>query len=287
MGIFNLIGTGVGSYFGGPAGGAVGGGIGSMLDGGAQAAGSAGGVIGANAAANISDKAAEWDKNFASQQLTPYTKLGQGAIDSYKDMMGTGLGKQAYGLYGDMLKKQQGEYSGGFQQSPGYQWQLNQGLDALQNSAAARGGLYSGQTMKDVNNYAQNAANTDYQQWVNNRNGFMQNIAQGGQMGLNAAQQPLVTGATSADALTKYSIDANNKAASAKADAAQATGNGAAGIWNTISKVGGGLIDQFSGGGSGGMSSAFSSPATQGGGGGLSAFQLPQGISSNSSFSFG
>lgn len=48
------------------------------------------------------------------------------------------------------------------QQYPGYQFQLQQGLSALQNSAAAQGGLLSGNTGEALTNYAQNAAQSDY-----------------------------------------------------------------------------------------------------------------------------
>lgn len=45
---------------------------------------------------------------------------------------------------------------------PGWQFRLNQGLDALQNSAAARGGLLSGGTARAVNDYAQGSASQEY-----------------------------------------------------------------------------------------------------------------------------
>ncbi len=46
--------------------------------------------------------------------------------------------------------------------TPGYQFQLTQGLKALQNSAAARGGLLSGGTSKAINDYAQGQAASSY-----------------------------------------------------------------------------------------------------------------------------
>lgn len=52
--------------------------------------------------------------------------------------------------------------------TPGYQFQLQQGLNALQNSAAARGGLLSTGTSKNLNNYAQGVASTNYQNTYNN-----------------------------------------------------------------------------------------------------------------------
>jgi len=45
---------------------------------------------------------------------------------------------------------------------PSYQWRLNQGVNALENSAAARGGLLSGNTARGITDYAQNAASQEY-----------------------------------------------------------------------------------------------------------------------------
>lgn len=58
------------------------------------------------------------------------------------------------------------------QQDPGYQWRLDQGLKALQGSAAARGSLQSSGTMKDILDYSQGAASQEYQ---NAYNRFAQN----------------------------------------------------------------------------------------------------------------
>lgn len=45
---------------------------------------------------------------------------------------------------------------------PGYQFRLNQGMQALQNSAAARGGLLSGGTAKQLEQYGQDYASNEY-----------------------------------------------------------------------------------------------------------------------------
>jgi hypothetical protein len=58
------------------------------------------------------------------------------------------------------------------QMDPGYQFRLNQGLNALQGSAAARGSLQSSGTMKDILDYSQGAASQEYQ---NAYNRFSQN----------------------------------------------------------------------------------------------------------------
>jgi hypothetical protein len=48
------------------------------------------------------------------------------------------------------------------QNDPGYQFRLKQGQEALQNSAAARGGLLSGGTAKALSDYNQNSASAEY-----------------------------------------------------------------------------------------------------------------------------
>lgn len=48
------------------------------------------------------------------------------------------------------------------QNDPGYQFRLNQGMQALQNSAAARGGLLSGNTGQALEDFAQNDASNEY-----------------------------------------------------------------------------------------------------------------------------
>ena len=54
------------------------------------------------------------------------------------------------------------------QQQPGYQFGLQQGEQALQQSAAAQGLLRTGGTLKDILNYGQQAATQNYQNVYNN-----------------------------------------------------------------------------------------------------------------------
>jgi len=49
-----------------------------------------------------------------------------------------------------------------FQQDPGYQFRLQEGLKQLGHAAGARGGLVSGQTLKGAQEYAQNLASNEY-----------------------------------------------------------------------------------------------------------------------------
>lgn len=53
------------------------------------------------------------------------------------------------------------------QQSPAFQFQMQQGQQALERSAAARGGLNSGGFAKDLTNYSQGLASNEYQNQFN------------------------------------------------------------------------------------------------------------------------
>lgn len=54
-----------------------------------------------------------------------------------------------------------------FKNSTGYQFQLDQALKSVQNSAAARGGLGSGNALRAINDTAQNTANTSFGNYFN------------------------------------------------------------------------------------------------------------------------
>lgn len=79
------------------------------------------------------------------QNLSPYTQSGTMALSKLNAM-------QPF----------QAPTAEQAQATPGYQFQLQQGLKSLQNSAAARGGLLTGGTSKAINDYAQGQASTNY-----------------------------------------------------------------------------------------------------------------------------
>jgi hypothetical protein len=69
-----------------------------------------------------------------------------------------------------------------YQQSPGYEFQMQQGLEGVQNSAAARGSGLSGATMKALQRYGTGLAAQDY-------NNQFQNYIQGNNQQSNIYQQ--------------------------------------------------------------------------------------------------
>lgn len=105
--------------------------------------------------------------NTANQQLSPFAQAYQNALLPQGVNMNNPGGLANY-----------------FESTPGYQFQMQQGLKGVQNSAAAKGGLLSGAAMKAMNDYAQGQAGAGYQQWLQNINnpGVSTNLA-------NMAQQ--------------------------------------------------------------------------------------------------
>ena len=81
------------------------------------------------------------------QQLAPWLSAGTTAINQL-------AGEQVPGFQAPTAATEQND--------PGYQFRLQQGMDALQNSAAAKGGLLSGNTQKGIQDYAQQYASNEY-----------------------------------------------------------------------------------------------------------------------------
>lgn len=88
----------------------------------------------------------------------PYYQTGTAASNRLAELMGIGGQAGAPG-YGSLMR----DFSmADYQQDPGYQFRLQEGLKQLQGRAAARGGALSGATLKGVQNYAQGAASEEY-----------------------------------------------------------------------------------------------------------------------------
>lgn len=92
--------------------------------------------------------------NQTRQDLAPFTQAGTGAVSQLQQLLGlTGGGAQA---------------ASALAQYPGYQFTMDQGVQALDRSAASKGLLLSGGQLKDVTAYGQGLASTQYQNAVAN-----------------------------------------------------------------------------------------------------------------------
>ena len=134
----------------------------------------------------LAQQQAMYDANVARQQ--PWVQGGQQANQALLNAMGLG---GAGGPGAGYLTQQFGPQDLNAQMAPSYQFMLNQGQQGLQASAAARGGLLTGQGAKDVAQYNQNFASTGYQQaynnFVNNQNMLYNRLGGISSLGQNAA----------------------------------------------------------------------------------------------------
>lgn len=168
-----------------------------------------GGLFGANASEEASQQYIEALQNaqneltsnqgFGLSYLQPYSQAGQRATTTLSSLLGT-PGK---GLLAPWTGQFTAPTAAQAAKTPGYQFQVQQGENAMQNSAAGQGGLLSGRTLASLNNYAQGVASTNYQNtfnnaltqyqqgyqsFLNNQNNTYQRLLGMSGLGLNASQ---------------------------------------------------------------------------------------------------
>lgn len=158
-------------------------GTGIAIAAGVGAAGSvAAGAIGSSAAGNAASKqesaanyAADVQKQeadnalaFEKQQwttdqanLAPWLSAGKSGLAQLQALLGLG-GNVGSASYGSLLNPFQAPTLSQAENDPGYKFDLSQSLEALQNSAAAKGNLLSGSTQEALSKFAQNFAENDY-----------------------------------------------------------------------------------------------------------------------------
>lgn len=149
--------------------------FGGLLIGGIGAAGSLfGGLFGANASSQASkqyiaqlQKAQGYLQGLIPQATAPYAPWLSAGSQATNELSGL-LSTPGEGLLTPWTQTFQAPTAAQAEQTPGYQFQLQQGENALQNSAAGKGSLLTGRTLADVNNYAQGVASTNYQNTFNN-----------------------------------------------------------------------------------------------------------------------
>lgn len=83
----------------------------------------------------------------ARAELTPYRKFGDNMLANMTTFMNTPRTQVTPETIAS---------------NPAYQFRLGQGLDALQNSAIAKGGLLSGNAMRAISDYGQESASQEY-----------------------------------------------------------------------------------------------------------------------------
>lgn len=126
-----------------------------------------------------------------------------------------------------------------FEKSPGYLFRLQQGQKAIERSAAARGGLYSGATMKALDTYSQGVASDEFGNYVNRLSALAG-------IGQSATGSTAAAGAQAAGGMASAAQNAGAARASSYVNAGNA-------INSAVGGMAGGLLYQQGFGGGGGV----------------------------------
>jgi hypothetical protein len=144
----------------------------------------AGAAISSDASRSSANKAADASQNAA--QTSANAQLQALGLVQAQEAPYNQAGQQALGQYQNLL--QGGAANFDISKLPGYQFEMQQGTNAIQNSAAARGQALSGNTLQGLQQYGQGLASTQFQQ-------YMQQLAGLANMGQAAASNTANLGA--------------------------------------------------------------------------------------------
>ena len=138
------------------------------------------------------------------------------------------------------LERVQGTYENAimdpsqYQQSPGYDWLRQQGIEAINRQSAAQGQFGSGRHQKDLTQYGQGLALQDYQGYLGRLESLMNRYAGTSQVGQTASNQIAGLGANAA-----------NQVGSANYASQINQGNARTGLYQNLSNIGTTATNQF------------------------------------------
>lgn len=225
-------------------------------------------VIGGVATSVSGSKAAKAQKSAAAQQAAsaqkdleqqryfydtaradyaPYRNVGYGALDKLAGMYGV-TPRDASGKPIAGAKPVSGTgyaNDGGFTASPGYQFRLNEGIKAAERSAAARGVLGSGGTMKAIQRYGEGLAASEYDTYSNR-------LAALAGVGQSATGSTTQAGATAASGISNALTASGNAAVNAGNARASSYANTGSAINSSVNNLASLYLYQQGGGFGGG-----------------------------------
>lgn len=209
----------------------------AIIAAGIGAAASIGGGLMASSAAKKASRAqvqasqdaqAAQERMFAEQKALqePFRQGGLTAQNEIMQLLGIGGDKTAAG-YGSLGKS---FGASDFQQDPGYAFRQSEGMKALERSAAARGNLLSGSTLKGVQRFGQDLASQEYQNAFNRYQ--TERSAK-----LNPLQSLMGSGQSATNVMTSAAGQAGQNEASNLYNAGQARASGYVGSANALTNA--------------------------------------------------
>lgn len=165
-------------------------------------------------AANAQTKAADTAAKEQRRQFQQTQQLLQPSIEAGDTARDYQLGLM--GLPGDISREQA---MSAFETSPGYDFRLKEGLGAIDQSASARGALYSGKSQRDAMRFGQDYASNEFGNYYNRLSGLSGS-------GLQATGQLVSSGSGTANNLSEIALGRGNAQASGYMSGANAISGG-------------------------------------------------------------
>ncbi len=156
------------------------------------------GLLGGNYFGNKAASAGRGAANDAYDSLAASKGEALGRLDPYSNYGRQAMIPLSALLYGKNYDPATGKFTGdvaaedrfnSFQESPGYQFRLNEGLKSIERRNAATGILLGGNTQKELMDYGQNTASDEYGNYLNS---LMSQLQVGQNADTNAAN--VITG---------------------------------------------------------------------------------------------
>jgi len=221
----------------------------------------------ASAQTQAAETAAAQQERMFNKQVELQEPFRQGGITAQQQIMqllgiGGDTGAAGYGSLAKPFGMDQ------FQQDPSYAFRQAEGMKALERSAAARGNLLSGSTLKGIQRFGQDLASQEYQNAFNRYQ--VERAAR-----LNPLQSLMGSGQSSANVLTGAAGNLGQGLAQSELAAGQARASGYVGAANALNQAIGGATNYLvqapmynamtdfyrSGGAGGGSFGASAAPA--------------------------
>ena len=192
-------------------------------------------LVGGLFAASAASKAAKAQTNAANQDIAFQKETRDIALANSKPWLTSGTAAENALSFENGLGARPEGY-GGYTKTPGYDFRMQEGTNALQAGAAARGGLYSGAAMKALQSYGQDYATNDY-------GNFLARLTGQSNSGLNAATLSANIGQNAAGGVSNALSNLGNAQSAGYIGQANAINGGignALGAWNYQKQIGGG-----------------------------------------------
>jgi hypothetical protein len=145
------------------------------------------------------------------------------------------------------LERVQGTYEGAimdpnqYLESPGYNWLQEQGVKTLDRSASAAGTRGSGGHSKDLMQYGQGLAKTDYGGYLSRLESLMNRYAGTSNVGQTSTATTAALGANAANQVGQNAIYAGQAGAASQIN----QGNARTGLYNNLSNIGSNAVNQY------------------------------------------